>query len=208
MLDLIKSLETRGYIKSEKVKKAFLKVDRKDFVPERLKESAYVDMPLPIIINDKIIEGATISAPHMHAIYLEELELKENDKFLEVGFGSGILLAYAYEITKCEVYGIEANKEVFEFGKRNLEKTGYIKYCKLFLKNGLEGLEEYAPFDKIAVSFACNEFPKKLYEQLNKNGIMLVPINEAFGQKLYKIVKNKKMKKIFVCDVAFVTSIF
>ena len=198
--ELVKYLERIGYIKSEKVKNAFLKVDRKNFVLEKYVENAYFDMPLPIVSD------ATISAPHMHAIYLEELELEEGNKFLEVGFGSGILLAYAYEIVKCTVYGIEIDEEVFEFGKKNLEKTGYIKYCKIFRKDGLEGLEEFAPFDRIAVSFAVRDFPIKLYNQLSFNGIMLVPLIEKGRQILYKIRKRDKMEKKYVTEVLFVES--
>ncbi|MEM5828229.1 MAG: protein-L-isoaspartate O-methyltransferase [Candidatus Aenigmatarchaeota archaeon] len=197
--ELAEKLLSLGIIKRKEVYNAFLKVDRKLFVPEELEDLAYVDMPLPIS------KDATISAPHMHAIYLEELELKKDDKFLEIGFGSGILLAYAHEITKREVYGIEIDKEIFEFGKRNLEKSGYIEKCKIFLRDGKYGLEEFAPFDKIAVSAACKEISNHWIQQLNNNGILLVPIIENNTQKLYKIIKKKnKLEKKFICDVAFV----
>ncbi|MEM5821060.1 MAG: protein-L-isoaspartate O-methyltransferase [Candidatus Aenigmatarchaeota archaeon] len=197
--ELADKLVSVGIIKRKEVYDTFLKIDRKDFVPDELKDLAYVDMPLPIS------KDATISAPHMHAIYLEELELKENDKFLEIGFGSGILLAYAYEITKREVYGIEIDKDVFEFGKKNLEKTGYLNKCKIFLRDGKYGLKEYAPFDKIAISAACKEISNHWIEQLNNNGILLVPLIENDTQKLYKIIKrDKKIEKKYICDVAFV----
>ncbi|MBU5682575.1 MAG: protein-L-isoaspartate O-methyltransferase [Candidatus Aenigmatarchaeota archaeon] len=196
---LVEKLEREKIIKRKEVKEAFLKVDRRDFVREDLKDKAYLDMPLPIV------KDATISAPHMHAIYLEELELKKDDKFLEIGFGSGILLAYAYEITKREVYGIEIDKDVFEFGKRNLEKTNYIDKCKIFLRDGKYGLEEYSPFDKIAVSAATKEISPFWVNQLKDNGILLVPIIENFNQKLYKIKKiGKRIEKKFICYVSFI----
>jgi len=188
--DLVERLEKYGFVKREEVKEAFLKVDRKIFVPKEYEHLSYEDIALPLI------KDSTISAPHMHAIYLEELELKEKDKFLEIGFGSGILLAYAYEITKTEVYGIEIDKDVFEIGKRNLEKSGYLNKCKLFLRDGKFGLKEFAPFDKIYESWI---------DQLNNNGILLVPIVEGNFQKLYKIKKvGNKIEKKFICDVMFV----
>ena len=196
---LVKKLERFGFIKRKEVREAFLKVDRKLFVPKEYEHLAYEDIALPLI------KDSTISAPHMHAIYLEELELKEGDKFLEIGFGSGILLAYAYEITKNEVYGIEINKDVFEIGKRNLERAGYLNKCKLFLRDGKLGLKEFAPFDKIAVSAASDKIYDSWIEQLNDNGILLVPIIEKGFQKLYKIRKvGNDIEKIFICDVAFV----
>lgn len=85
---LLKSLKYDGYLKSGAVIETFGKVDRKNFVLKEHRSIAYEDHPLPIPGN------ATISAPHMHAIVLELLDLKDGDDVLEVGFGSGILLAY------------------------------------------------------------------------------------------------------------------
>lgn len=197
--ELVSNLVKLKLIRRKEIIEAFLKVDRKEFVKEEYKSQAYLDIPLPIV------DDATISAPHMHAIYLEELELTKDDKFLEIGFGSGILLAYAYEITKREVYGIEIDKDVFEFGKRNLEKTKYIDKCKIFLRDGKFGLKEFAPFDKIAISAACKEISKNWIEQLNDNGILLVPLIENNSQNLYKIIKkDKNLVKKFICSVMFV----
>ncbi|MEM5831964.1 MAG: protein-L-isoaspartate O-methyltransferase [Candidatus Aenigmatarchaeota archaeon] len=197
--ELVENLEKNGFIKRKEVKNAFLKIDRKFFVRDEFKNQAYLDVPLPIT------KDATISAPHMHAIYLEALELKENDKFLEIGFGSGILLAYAHEITKREVYGVEINKEVFEFGKSNLERTGYLDKCKIFLRDGKYGLKEFAPFDKIAISAACKEISKDWIEQLKNNGILVVPLIEKFSQRLYKIVKERnRIRKELISEVVFV----
>lgn len=83
--DLIDVLLAEGVIKSEEVEKAMREVDRGDFVPSD--ESAYMDRP------QSIGNGATISAPHMHAHALELLKdyFKEGGKVLDVGSGSGIL---------------------------------------------------------------------------------------------------------------------
>ncbi|MCS7123379.1 MAG: protein-L-isoaspartate O-methyltransferase [Candidatus Aenigmarchaeota archaeon] len=198
---LVTELKSYGFIKSKKIEEVFLKVPREMFVPENLKESAYLDVPLPIP------GGVTISAPHMHAIYLENLCLKENEKFLEIGCGSGILLAYAWEIIKSNsVYGIEINNETFEFCKKNLEKTGYLDKVKIFLKDGKDGLKEYAPFDKIAISASCKKIEKVWIDQLKNNGRLIAPLGKPYSfQKLTIVEKiENKIRKKTLMDVAFI----
>lgn len=190
---VVESLKRLGYIQSKVVEKAMLKVKREDFVDQKYRESAYVDTPLPIPG-----ESATISAMHMHGISLSTLNLKPGEKFLEVGAGSGVLQAYAREIVgeKGKVIGIEIDPETFEFGKKNLEKTGY-KDVKFVLDDGSKGLPEEAPFDKILVSAACPEIPKPLIEQLRPGGVIVAVVGSAYGdQELIYLKKTKTGKLI------------
>jgi protein-L-isoaspartate(D-aspartate) O-methyltransferase len=189
---IVESLERIGYAKSLSVKKAVLKVRRENFVPSESKEDAYVDTPLPIPGN------ATISAPHMHAISLEVLKLKPRDKFLEIGAGSGIMQAYAYEIIgkKGKVIGIEINKETYEFGKKNLERAGYTN-VRFILGDGSKGLPEEAPFDKILISAACPDIPKPLIKQLKQDGIIVAVVGSAYGdQQLVSLTKSREGKSV------------
>lgn len=189
---LIKNLEFSGYIKSSKVKKAILKVLRELFVPEKYYHEAYSDTPLSIPGNQ------TISAPHIHAITLSELKLNERYRVLEIGAGSGILLAYIREIVgdKGKVVGIEINKETYEFAKENLKKAGY-KDIILIHGDGSLGYPKYAPYDKIVVSAASPDIPKPVIEQLKPNGMLLIVIGSSYGeQTLIKIRKTKSGKLI------------
>lgn len=98
-----------------------MEVPREEFVPEMYRNYAYVEVPLPLPGRD-----ATISCPHCYPVFYEALELRENDRFLEVGAGSGYGTALAREIVG-EVGGvvtIEIDKETYRFAKRNLEVTG------------------------------------------------------------------------------------
>lgn len=197
--EMVERLKELGYIKDKRIEKAMLKVKRELFVPPEYREDAYVDTPLPIPGN------ATISAPHMHCIYLHALELKEGEKVLEVGFGSGILLAYIKEIIgkKGRVIGIEINPETFKFGKENLRKAGY-KGIKLILGDGSKGLEKEAPFDKILISAACPEVPKPLIEQLKPGGFLIAPVGGiSGGQELIRLRKNEKIKEESLGSVIF-----
>jgi len=197
---LIEEYKRLGYLKSKKVEKAFRKVRREFFVPEELKDQAYIDAPLPIPGR------VTISAPHMHVICLEELDLKRGEKFLEVGAGSGIFLAYAYEIIKQKnkVFGIEINEETYKFGFDNLKKAGYGDKVKLLLGDGSLGLPEEAPFDKILISAAAPDFPKPLIDQLKVGGIILGIIGyyEQYLVKGMKKGENEIERKV-VLPVVF-----
>ena len=128
--NLVEALGRLGYVKFPSVKRALLKVKREYFVDPDYKDSAYLESPLPIP------GGVTIPAPHMHAVFLSVLNLKKGEKVLEIGSGSGILLAYMKEMVgdKGEVFGVEIVPETYEFAKENLKKAGYDKKIKLILK--------------------------------------------------------------------------
>ncbi len=197
--ELVNNLKSMGYIKSPEIERAMLKVKREEFVPEELKADAYVDMPMPIP------GGVTISAPHMHAIFLSALRIKPTDKVLEVGFGSGILLAYMRELTK-QVVGIEFIPETFEFGKKNLEKAGY-KDITLYFGDGSCGVPREAPFDKIVSGASAPDIPKPWIEQLRPGGVIVSPVGASSEhQELIYLAKTKdgKIEKKKMGGVVFV----
>jgi len=186
--NIVESLEKLGYLPDAKVKRAMLKIRREDFVPKEYFSSAYIDIPLPIP------GGGTISALHMHAISLCALKLKAGEKFLEIGAGSGILLAYVKEIigAKGKVFGIEINKESYDFGMENLEKTGYGKKVKMILGDGSQGLPEEAPFDKVLISAASPSIPEPIKEQLKVGGVVVAVVGPPRGDQ--ELVYFEKMK--------------
>ncbi|MBI4176831.1 MAG: methyltransferase domain-containing protein [Candidatus Aenigmarchaeota archaeon] len=195
---LLKSLTDEGYLKSTGVIGAFERVDRKNFVLEEHCKIAYADCPLPIP------GGVTMSAPHMHAIVLELLDLKNNDDVLEIGFGSGILLAYMGEIVKNgKIVGAEIKKETYEFGKANLEKAGY-EDLTLLNEDVIKCGARMGKFDKIAVSAAVKTIPDELTRLLKNRGRMIIPVGEYF-QNLFVVEKNgNRIEKKSVGGVAFV----
>ena len=201
--EMVDFLDNCGYMKYPAVKRAMLKVKREDFVSPEHREVAYSNTPLPIP------GGGTISAEHMHAIFLSTLKLKPGDKVLEIGAGSGILLAYMKEIVgkRGNVYGIEIIPETYEFAKKNLKKTGYWDKVKLFLGDGSKGLPKFAPYDKIISSASpVREIPKEWIEQLKLGGILITPLGSVFGQDLIFLEKTKdgKIRKKNLGPVIFV----
>jgi len=101
---VLNQLQSRD-ITNSKVLQAMLTIPRHQFVDEHIRESAYNDYPLAIG------EGQTISQLYIVALMTQLLELKGNEKVLEIGTGSGYQAAVLAEIVK-EVYTIEIYKSL------------------------------------------------------------------------------------------------
>lgn len=198
--ELIQHLIREGYLKSKEVIDAMREVPREIFIPEHLREYAYADMPL------EIGHGQTISAPHMVAMMLEALQLKENSKVLEIGTGTGYHAAVAAKIAKKGIiYTIERIEELAEKARENFRKLG-IKNVRVFVGDGSMGLPEYAPYTHIYVTCSAPKISEKLIEQLAKGGRMVIPVGRIYGE-LWLVEKNDVIKKKNLGGCAFVPMI-
>ena len=188
-------IKARG-VKDPRVLSALLKVERHRFVPEEHLNSAYADQPLPIG------EGQTISQPYIVALMTELLELKGDEKVLEIGTGSGYQAAILAELSK-EVYSIEIIETLASMSKNRLLELGY-QNIRVKAGDGYLGWPEFAPFDAIIVTAAPDHIPKPLIEQLKEGGRMVVPVG-THTQELKKIVKRSgKIETTDVIPVLFV----
>ena len=170
---------------SDEIIKIFKKIKRENFIPKLLKNEAYEDRPLSIGYN------ATISQPTTIVIMLQALNLKKNDKVLEIGTGSGYNAALIAELIKPGiVYSLEIVKELAKSAQNNIKKAN-IKNVKIFNKDGSKGLQEYKPYDKIVFTAAAKEIPYNLLDQLKEDGILLAPVGE-YQQKMLKLIKKKE----------------
>jgi protein-L-isoaspartate(D-aspartate) O-methyltransferase len=188
-------IKARG-VRDPRVLSALHKVERHRFVPEEYLNSAYSDQPLPIG------EGQTISQPYIVALMTELLELKGDEKVLEIGTGSGYQAAILAELAK-EVYTIEIVESLASTAKNRLLESGY-QNIKVKAGDGYLGWPEVAPFDAIIITAAPDHIPKPLIEQLKEGGRMVVPVG-TYAQELKKIVKRSgKIETIGVIPVVFV----
>lgn len=181
---LVNNLIREGYIKSDEVKKAFLKVPREVFVPDHLKMRAYIDTPL------EIGKGQTISAPHMVAIMCEELDVKKGQKILEIGAGFGYHAAIVSHLTgeKGHIYTIERFEKLAKRAQENLRKTG-ITNVTVAVGDGSEGFEKNKPYDRIYVTCAAPGVPQPLINQLKDSGKILIPVGKMFCE--LKLIEKK-----------------
>jgi len=175
-------LVPRG-IHNPRVLEAMSKIPRERFVDKIMKRQAYDDNPLPIG------KDQTISQPYIVALRTEALELKGNEKTLEIGTGSGYQTAILAELSKA-VYTVERIESLLEKAKRALDDLGYTNvFFKVF--DGTLGWSEEAPYDAIIVTAGAPRIPRPLTDQLNEGGRLVVPVGDRLGQELIKITKEE-----------------
>ncbi len=190
-------IEARG-IKDKRLLNVMRKIPRHLFVEEALRDQAYNDYPLPIG------EGQTISQPYIVALMTEALELKGQEKVLEIGTGCGYQTAILAELAQ-SVFTIERLPTLMQRAKAILDSLGYFNVAYK-TGNGTLGWPEVAPFQGIIVTAAAPEIPQPYVEQLEPGGKMVIPLGDKFSQVLYKIIKlpDGRIKKQYLCGCRFV----
>jgi len=198
---VINQLQSRDIIDPE-VLQAMLTVPRHQFVDEHIRESAYNDYPL------SIGEGQTISQPYIVALMTQLLDLKGDEKVLEIGTGSGYQAAVLAEIVE-EVYTIEIYESLSKKSEKLLNDLGY-RNIKFKVGDGYHGWEEHAPYDAIIVTCAPDHVPPPLLQQIKDNGgRIVIPVGGIWMvQTLMKIEKIEgKIKSKGIIGVRFVPMI-
>lgn len=184
---------------AEQVITAMRTVPRHEFVPQKNRHQAYKNRPLPIGY------GQTISQPTIVAIMTDLLQLKNTDRVLEVGTGSGYQAAVLAEMTE-SVYTIEVVTELADRAAKDLKRTGY-NDIKTRMGDGYYGWQEAAPFDAIIVTAAASHIPPPLVKQLKVGGRMIIPVGSQFMvQHLVLVTKDAadKVKIRQILPVKFV----
>lgn len=181
MLKLVNSMIFAGMLKSSQIIDAFLAVDRKYFVPDAFSEYTYVDAPL------SIGEGQTISQPSTVAFMLEQLDVHQGHKVLDIGSGSGWTTALLCHIVGEEgsVLGVERVNALVSMGKKNLALFDPFGHCQINKAGDTLG-KSGEKFDRILVSASAKEIPKELFSQLKTGGILVIPVNES----IFKFIKK------------------
>ncbi len=183
-------------ITDERVLEAMEKVPRHMFMPHS-RNLAYRDHPVPIGY------GQTISQPYIVALMAQELRIKEHEKILEIGAGSGYNAAVLAELAK-EVYTIEIIGELAEWSENALKKTGY---SNVYVKHadgyyGWEGKE----FDAVIITAAANHVPQPLIDQLKIGGRLILPLSSPAGFQALTIINktDEGLKTRSILGVRFV----
>ena len=183
----------RTGVKNKSVLEAMRRVLRHEFVPDRYKSQAYVDMPLPIGYDQ------TISQPYIVAYMTELLDPKKEHKVLEVGTGSGYQAAVLAELVK-HVYTIEIIKELGESAKKRLKRLDY-KNVTVKIGDGYFGWEEHAPYDAIIVTAAPDHIPPMLIHQLKPGGKLCIPVGGRFRVQNLTLVQKTESGSIMTRQV-------
>jgi protein-L-isoaspartate(D-aspartate) O-methyltransferase len=190
----VEELMREGILRDPNIIRAMSRVPREQFLPNDMQSYAYIDSPLPIGF------GQTTSALHMTALFCEYGEMKLGMRVLEVGGGCGYMsCVYAEVVAPTEqpkdswghVWSAELIPGLAEFGKRNVDRSGYADRVTFFQADASVGLEEESPFDLIIVTSAAPEIPEELIEQVKTGGILVIPVGGGeFYQQLMRVRKR------------------
>lgn len=178
---LVNQLREKG-ISDEQVLLAIENIPRHYFLDSAFDKIAYEDRAFPIS------DGQTISQPYTVAYQTQLLQVKPNEKILEIGTGS-IYQATVLAQMGAKVFTIERQKNLFEKTKQFVLKNQY-PTIKFFYGDGYEGLPTFAPFDKVIITAAAPFVPPKLLQQLKPGGKMVIPVDEGAHQRMLRITKN------------------
>jgi len=182
-MEFMLALRRRG-ISDQRVLRAMDAVPREDFVLPDLSESAYADQAMPIAC------GQTISQPYVVAYMTEQLDVQREHRVLEVGTGSGYQAAILSQLAG-EVFTVERYRTLADTARARLKHLGYDNVT-VIAGDGLKGVPEHAPYDRIIVTAAAEAVPEALTAQLAEGGVMVLPLGEHGGaQRLVKLTMGK-----------------
>lgn len=176
---------------------ALLSVPRHLFIPEKYRDQAYEDHPLPIG------NGQTISQPFIVAFMTEAISPDSTMKVLEIGTGSGYQAAVLSRMVK-KVYSIEIVSSLGIQAETTLCALGYNNVI-VKIGDGYKGWKEHAPYDAIIVTCAPEKIPDPLIEQLAENGKIIIPVGRSGIQNMVLLTKSQgKLIKNTILPVRFV----
>jgi protein-L-isoaspartate(D-aspartate) O-methyltransferase len=171
-------------VSNPRILAAFERVPREAFMPDALAPHAYEDTALPIGL------GQTISQPSMIALMLAALDCAPQHRVLEVGSGSGYVLALLSELG-CEVFGVERHPELAARSRETLRAIG-VKDVVVQEGDGTLGLPAHAPYDRILVSAGASQIPDALLAELAEGGRLVMPVGGAETQILVTCERDDK----------------
>ncbi len=168
-------------ITDEKVLDAINTIPRHFFLDSAFDKIAYEDRAFPIS------EGQTISQPYTVAYQTQLLEVRPNEKILEIGTGS-VYQACVLAEMGAKVYTIERQRKLFDENRTFILRDKYPN-IKFFYGDGFEGLPTFAPFDKVIITAGAPFIPPKLIAQMKPGGKMVIPVDEGEHQRMLRITR-------------------
>jgi protein-L-isoaspartate(D-aspartate) O-methyltransferase len=196
-MQFLLGLRRRG-ISDPAVLRAMDEVPREHFVESSFADKAYADQALPIAC------GQTISQPYVVAFMTEQLGVQPSHRVLEVGTGSGYQAAVLSRLAR-EVISVERYRTLADAARQRLAALGYDN-VDVEVGDGLVGVPERAPYDRIIVTAAAETIPQALLDELADGGVMVLPLGPHAGpQQLVKLTKGEQgIKQEDLIGVRFV----
>ncbi len=194
---LMQALRDQG-ITDPQVLKAIEKTPRDLFTPDLFKDRSWEDSALPIAC------GQTISQPYIVGLMTQALTIEPRSRVLEIGTGSGYQTTILSHVSRL-VYTIERYRTLMKEAEARFTTLGLTNVITKFGDGG-EGWIEQAPFDRIMVTAAAEDDPKRLLSQLKPSGVLVAPVGKGPVQSLRRYAGDGKggFKVEVLCEVRFV----
>lgn len=188
-------------VRNHSLAQALKQIDRRDFLSPEFHSAAYSDTELTLH------DGFVVPTPLTLVELIDQLDLKEGDRVLELGSGTGFTLALLDSCVgdRGMVYSVERSQFILEQARTNLAKYPDLKNYELLFKDGSDGLQGKAPFDAILVNFAVDQVPMTILEQLKIGGRLVLPltdmninlyVRESEEEVTAKLVSVKRFRKV------------
>lgn len=173
-------IEARG-VEDRRVLDAMRDIPRHLFVPPEFQPAAYHDRPLPIG------SGQTISQPYIVGLMTALLDVKQSDRVLEIGTGSGYQAAILSRLART-VVTVERLPEIAAKAKDLMRHLGIFN-VNVVVEDGSLGYPPDAPYDRIMITAASPDIPAPLIDQLADEGKLVAPVGSRDLQQLVRITK-------------------
>lgn len=153
--------------------------------PAKWAEVADADIPLVTQFEDGRASGeglatSSSSMPSMVTAFLDELEVYENDRVLEIGTGTGWTAALLCELVgQDNVTSVEIDGELAQQAIRSLKYAGYAP--RVVTGDGAAGWLKDAPYDRVHVTCAVRDIPHAWLAQTRPGGVIACPYAQGFG---------------------------
>jgi len=189
---------TNPPITNPKVALAFRQIDRKDFIPQKFKDSAYQDVEIDIGY------GETLTRPTILGQVASIIEPKLGGSYLDIGTGTGFFACILGFLAgdSGKIYSIERVQWLWELAKENSTRYKDIKNIKFLYRDGMEGLPQFAPYDGIHVAFSMAEVPMSLKMQLSIEGKLVRPTND-YNLRVIKRLENDAFEEEIIPGFVF-----
>ena len=189
-------------IHDEILRDLLFKIKREKFTPEQYKQLAYSDLEIPLPGGQKML------MPRIEALLLQALDVEQTDKVLEIGTGSGFVTALLARLADF-VYSVEVEEANKALAQQNLTYAG-VTNVSLSRANGIYGLAEKAPYNKIFIGGGLMAIPESIKEQLKVGGKLVGIIGNRPIMHAVLIERTNETtyseKQLFETDVDYLVS--
>jgi protein-L-isoaspartate(D-aspartate) O-methyltransferase len=175
------AMRSRG-LRDQRVLAAIEKANRARFLPLGYTDFAYRDISLPLPC------GQETGAARMIVQALAALELGADHQVLEIGTGSGWQTALLAELGGA-VASLERWYALAQQAGARLREVG-LRNAVVIHGDGLLGLPEGAPYDRIILNGAVTAIPGAIENQLAPGGVLIAPLVSGEGQRLMRFRKS------------------